>query len=195
MHQAAAALIMITHLVGGIPGSPESAPVAARITFAIPDGDNLPTIALEGQHEIPYFLSGNVIRLRGEDIPTLEGELVVDGEETPLRIRLDGLERTMSETTWGNGHDITVRGLGLRGRVYRGDATQPLVTIRYNDIALTTGLITVGKQPVRGKIDPAHQRIHFVGSFPMPVTGISRLDAQLRDLPVLIRVTLAATMP
>ncbi len=176
-----------THLLGGVPGEALDAAVQLTMTLSIPSLDHL-DVEFSGGGTVPYYLSGQVIRFHSDALPRLRGSLQLPtADQRAYRVVLTGLQKALVTTRWGNGTDVIVEGLGLRGKVLQN--RKAIVTLTQRGITLTTGAITIDGQTYRGEINIAKQRIVLVGSFPMPVTGKAAIDARIAAKPVLLRLT------
>ncbi|MBI2342820.1 MAG: hypothetical protein HYV02_00545 [Deltaproteobacteria bacterium] len=180
----------MTRALGGLPGTEKSADIALDLELSLPDEEAVVPVKLRAEGTVRYALSGPVARVRGEDLPPFSGTWQKPGEpETsarPYTITVRGVPTSVIEISWGEGRDITVRGLSLVGTISQGKET--IATVTQEGIPLTTGSLQVAGQTVRGKIDIARQRVTLVGSVPMPEIGVLSIDRRFAGRPVLIRL-------
>lgn len=180
-------------MLGAIPGERQSAPANFRITWHLPALDQYAPAKVRGGGPVAYYLHGTTIRLQGEQLPVLHGRLPISKEmPNPPVLTVTGVPRSLAHVQWGVGRDITCSGLGVVVEVRDPDSGDVLATVRQDNIALTSGTITVADKPVVGAVEIAKMQVRLVGTFPMPATGLKAVDAVLAGQPILMQVTVAA---
>lgn len=178
-------------MLGGMPGEVHDVPIQLSATYQLPAHREFAPMVLTGQGRVRYYLSGQSLRVRAEDLVTVQGEVPIDltGEARP-RARQRAAAGTIITVQWAKGHDVTITGLQLRLAITRATGSNVYTTIRLPTMRLTTGSIRVGDQGYHGALNLKTREARFVGTVAMPRTGKPPIDRRIQSTPIVVQLVI-----
>lgn len=179
---------VLISMLGGLPGDAHEVPVQLTATYLLPKHRAYAPMVLTGAGRVQYYLSGQSLRVRAEDLIPLQGEVPVDlKNEARPSARQRAAAGTIITVQWAKGHDVTINGLQLRFAITRAAATSAYTTVALPSLRLTTGSIRVADTSYHGALNLKAREARFVGTITMPRTGKKSIDAQIQGTPIVVQ--------